>query len=329
MVSAEEVAECLQYGDLIEKLRESFLNFTDFQVPPRHHHSIATAGECNATLLLMPAWTNKSTAGYMGVKLVTVFPENSKKNVPTVLGSYMLSSVSTGQPLAVIDGTELTLWRTACASALAADYLARKNPETLLMVGAGAMAPHLIKAHLTLHRTIRQVIIWNRNQSTAEILASKLSRECESSSFPKIDFQATFDLENSVRVSDIISCATSSSFPLVEGNWVKMGSHLDLVGSYKPSMREVDDKAVSISRIFVDTREGAMVEGGDLVDPLLRGIISDDDIIGDLSDLTGGKKIGRMNDKEITLFKSVGCALEDLVAATLVYEKMIGCNKVY
>jgi ornithine cyclodeaminase len=263
-------------------------------------------------LLLMPAWTAAAKDGaYLGVKIVSVYPGNAARGLPSVSGTYLLMRGETGEPLAVIDGQALTLWRTAAASALAASYLARQDSRRLVMVGAGALAPNLIAAHASV-RPIAEVLVWNRNPQRAEELAATLFDRPYS-------VRATTDVESAVRRADIVSCATLSSDPLVKGAWLKPGTHLDLVGAFTPKMRESDDEAVRRARIFVDTRAGALKEAGDIVQPLAAGIIRDSDIAGDLFELCCGRVAGRQSAEEITLFKSVGTALEDLAAAGLAY----------
>ena len=263
-------------------------------------------------LLLMPAWTRDgSDHGFLGVKVVNVFPGNAARGLPSVQGAYLLMRGDTGEPLAVIDGKALTLWRTAAASALAASYLAREDSRRLVMVGAGALAPFLINAHASV-RPIAEVSIWNHNAARAEALAEELSGG-------DFSVRATSDLKAAVRLADIVSCATLSSDPLVWGAWLKPGAHVDLVGAFTPKMRESDDEAVRRARVYVDTRAGALKEAGDIVQPLAARVIEESDIVGDLADLCRNKVGGRASVDEITLFKSVGTALEDLAAAALAY----------
>jgi len=257
----------------------------------------------------MPAWTEE----FLGCKLVTVFPGNAELQKPSVFGTYLLMSGRTGEPLAVIDGRSLTAWRTAAASALAAKYLAREDAAHLVMVGAGALAPHLVRAHTSV-RPIRRVSLWNRTRQRAEALAFPLV-------WDGFDASVGDDLERLVREADIVCCATLSKLPLVRGQWLKAGAHVDLVGSFRPDMREADDDALRHARIFVDTRV-ALQEAGDLVDPIRRGIIGTADIQGDLFDLCRGKIAGRTSAEEITLFKSVGTALEDFAAAMQLWRSL-------
>ena len=307
LIDADTVHERLGYAGLAEALRRAFREGRT--VPVRTQHDIDTGGE-PGTLLLMPAWQK---GRHIGIKTLTLFPDNPARGIPTVLGVYILLDGETGETLAVIDGPALTLRRTAAASALAAQYLAREDAKRLLMVGAGALAPHLVRAHASV-RPIEEVTIWNRTPARAEALALAL-RE---TGFRAV---ASPDLERAARRADVISCATMTSDPLVKGAWLKPGTHLDLVGGFKPSMREVDDDAVRAARLYVDVRESALEEAGDIVDPLQRGVIRDGDVLGDLFDLTRGSVGGRRNDEEITLFKSVGSALEDLAAAQALIEK--------
>jgi ornithine cyclodeaminase len=266
-----------------------------------------------AKVLLMPAWTN-SGERLLGCKIVSVFPDNLKAAKPSVYGSYILMSGDTGEPLAVMDGTTLTAWRTACASALAASYLAREDASHIVMIGAGALAPHLIRAHAAV-RPIKRVTLWNRSHGNAVKLAFGLS-------VGGIEPEIADDLEAAVREADIVSCATLSATPLVRGKWLKKGAHLDLVGAYTPKMRESDDDAVKRARVYVDTRAGAPKEGGDIAQPLKSGVLKKDAIRGDLFELCGGKAKGRTSATQVTLFKSVGSAIEDLAAAMLVWRNL-------
>lgn len=307
-LSADEIDSLLEVGALIEALEAAFRS--NIAVPIRAHHPIRREGAAEATLLLMPAWS-EDKSGFMGTKIVSVFPDNPARGKPSIVGIYILFSGDTGEPLCTMDGPRLTLWRTAAASALASRSLSRKDARKLLMVGAGALAPCLIRSHRHV-RPIEEVRIWNRNSEQALRLAESLRAE-------GIDAEAVDALEPAARQADIISCATMSPTPLIKGAWLKPGAHLDLVGAYRPSMRECDDEAVLRAKLYCDTRGGALKEGGDLADPLGRGVIAVEDVQGDLFDLARGTAYGRDGDNDITLFKSVGTAIEDLAAAMLVW----------
>jgi len=224
-----------------------------------------------------------------------------------------LTDGNTGQSLATLDGTRITVWRTAAASALASTYLSRPESSVLTMVGSGALSPFMIRAHMAV-RPIEQVYLWNHNIRNAHALAEKLSAE-------GLPVTAHPDLVTSVGKSDIVSSATLSTTPLIFGKWLKPGTHVDTVGAYNPQMRETDDELVQMATIFCDTWGGALHEGGDLSIPLGEGVITRDAVKADLHDLARGVHPGRTSDSEITYFKSVGTAVEDLAAAVAIYER--------
>jgi alanine dehydrogenase len=308
VVTAEDIASALTYPRLMQALRSAFCE--DVAVPARHHHAIPRPG-ADATLLLMPAWER---SGFIGCKLVTVFPSNVARAQPSLHGSYLLLSGETGEPLGIMDGRALTAWRTAAASALAATFLARADAEHLVMVGAGALAPHLVAAHAAA-RPIREVTLWNRTRERAEVLAAGLRGS-------GLVITVTADLAGAVRSADIVSCATLATEPLVRGAWLKPGAHVDLVGGFTPQMREADDAAVRRAQVYVDTRAGACSEAGDIVEPIRRGVMTAGHVRGDLFELCRGAIHGRQSADEITLFKSVGNGLEDLAAAILVWREL-------
>ncbi|KAI3808793.1 hypothetical protein L1987_24754 [Smallanthus sonchifolius] len=316
-IDASTIQSLLPYRSLINHLQTSLPSATSaIQSPIRHSHQTSSS----STLLLMPAWFLSSpTLPYIGVKLVTTHPNNSSLNLPGVNASYVLFNSVTGQTLASMDGTELTVRRTACVSAVASHYLSNKRSKILLMVGAGSLAPHLIKAHLTTRPSINHVMIWNRTFRKSQTLIDELKNE---TGMEALRIEVCEDIESAVAVADVVSCATNSDTPLVLGKWLKAGAHLDLVGSYKPSMRECDDEAVKRGRVFVDN-EAAVVEAGELVGALERGVMKKDEIEGDLVELIKGGKIGRKDEKEVTVFVSVGSAVVDLLSAQLAYETVI------
>ena len=303
----ENVASSLQYGILIEALRKAFSS--KITAPERVQHTIKNKNGSDATLLLMPAW---KIGEHIGIKIVSVFPENTTNNMNAVHANYFLVNANDGKPVAVMDGTELTLRRTACASALAADYLVNKNVDTLLMIGTGNLAPHMIKAHCVV-RNYSRILIWGRNEEKAERLARSLNIKDK-------EILAKNDLKEALNDADVISCATLSQKPLIMGDWIKPGQHLDLVGAFTPDMAEADSKAIAKSKVVVDTYEGALSESGELINALKEGRIKKEHILSDLRELVLEEKNIRKDSNDITLFKSVGTALEDLAAAELVIE---------
>ncbi|HEX9769720.1 MAG TPA: ornithine cyclodeaminase family protein [Kiloniellales bacterium] len=308
ILSAADVEGALDWDSLVERLRRAFRRGAE--VPVRHHHEIANPGGADGTLLLMPAW---QAGRHIGIKIVTIFPDNDSRGLPSVMGAYLLLDGKSGAPIALLDGPMLTVKRTAAASALASSYLSRPDCERLLMVGTGSLAPYLVMAHAAV-RPICNVLIWGRSPDKAIRLARRLDR-------PDFRVAATEDLEAAVRGAHVVSCATLSKDPLIRGDWLQPGQHLDLVGAFRPDMRECDDAAVRRARVFVDTRAGALAEAGDIVQPIESGALDPADIAGDLFELTRGERAGRRYYDQITLFKSVGTALEDLAAAELAAER--------
>lgn len=318
ILSAKEVDAAMDYRSLVKALRSAFCS--QYTTPVRHHHTISLPDQADATLLLMPSWQDAkskgvSSDGYLGIKILTVYPDNeSRLQKPSILGTYLLMDSESGEMRAILDGPTLTVWRTACASALAADHLARPDASSLAMIGTGALSSHLIRAHCAI-RPIKEVAIWGRNPEKAARVAEGLD---------DLDVTVTVfeDRKEAISNADIVSCATMSTKPLVKGEWLKPGAHLDLVGAYRPDMREADDAAIRRSRVYVDTLAGATKEGGDITQPLASGVLDLDEIRGDLFGLCQDKCSARWGPDEITLFKSVGTALEDLAAAKYVYEKV-------
>ncbi len=309
VIPSAEIDRVLTFPALIDALADAFRG--DIVTPVRHHHEIDRPGT-HGTLLLMPAWTGAATKdGYVGVKIVSVFPDNGARNLPSVLGTYLLMDGQTGEPRAALDGTRLTVWRTAAASALAARYLAREDAGRMVMVGAGSLAPFLIRAHMS-QRPIREVALWNHRSEKAESLAAELQAE-------GLPVTAVTDLEAAVREADLVSCATLSTAPIVKGAWLKEGAHLDLVGAFNMKMREADDEALRRAQVYVDT-PAAKTEGGDVALSLHKGAISENHVRGDLADLC--RKPPHRGHEAVTVFKSVGTALEDLAAAMLVWRSL-------
>jgi len=311
VVAADDINRLLRYDALIDALDQAFRS--DIEAPDKIAHFIPQPLGGDAKVMLMPAW-NQSGQRFIGCKLVNLFPNNARAGKPSVLGSYVLMSGDTGETLAVMDGAALTAWRTACSSALAARYLAREDASHLVMIGAGALAPHLVRAHCAV-RPIKRVTLWNRTRSRAVSTAFALS-----TSGPSPDIAD--DLEMAVREADIVSCATLSATPLVHGAWLKKGAHVDLVGAFSPKTREADDEAIRRARVYVDNRTNAPKASGDIAIPLKKNIMALKDIQADLSELCRGKKKGRKRRDEITLFKSTGLALEDLAAAVVVWNEL-------
>jgi len=249
---------------------------------------------------------------FMGSKLITSFPDNpNRAQLPAVQAVCVIFDGQNGRALAVLDGTELTYWRTAADSALGAKFLAILEPKTLLVVGAGEMAPRLVRAHRSVRPSLQRVLVWNRTEDRAISVASLLTQD-------GIPAEATGDLDAATKDADIITTCTRSRAPLVKGANLKPGVHLDLVGGYTPETREADDEAAKCSRIFVDRRETAFEGVGDILQPIASGAIRETDVLGDLYDLAGGVLVGRTSANDITMFKNAGGGHLDLMTAEVV-----------
>ena len=266
-------------------------------------------------LLSRTAWK----AGYgIGIKTVTGFFGNPGRTppLPSVQGVFVLFDHADGRPLAVIDGAGITEWKTAADSALGSRYLSRPDARCLLMVGAGAMAGPLIRAHRSVRPAIEQVLLWNRTPDRPEALAGALRGE-------GLAVEVATDLAAAVARADIVSSATRTEQPLIEGAWLRPGTHLDLVGAFTASMREADDAALRRGRLFVDARETTLEHIGELKIPLERGVIRADAVIADLYDLAAGFAWRRAPD-DITIYKNGGGAHLDLMTAIAIHHGVVG-----
>lgn len=304
LFDAAATRAALPFERLIPVLRAMFR--TGCTVPPRHVHEVDTGDGGHYTSLIMPAWL---PGRHYGIKTINIAPGNAARALPGLHASYLLCDGTTGVPQALIDGDVLTAHRTAATSALAAAWLAREDARHLLVVGAGRIA-RLLPAAYRAVRPIDRVTVWARSAPQAEALVRALQDEGHAASL-------STDLGAAVAAADIVSCATLATLPLVRGRWLRPGSHLDLIGSFTPAMREADDDCFAGAALYVDTVE-ALGKSGDLLGPIERGVISAAALRGDLGQLARGEVDGRRDVHERTVFKSVGSALEDLAAAILV-----------
>lgn len=306
VIDADQVRARAPLPALVDCLEASF---RDRPYVPLRQVLTPPGGAGNRHFIIMPAFAEDGSAA---VKLITYLPENARRGLPTIQAAIVVFSAE-GVPLALIDGTMVTRLRTAAASALASKYLSRADSRRLALAGTGALAPWMAAAHASV-RPIERIDVWGRRpagvQATVEVIRSLVG--------PQVEIVAAASFEDAVRQADIVSCATSSSAPVLEGRWIRPGAFVDLVGGFTPDAREADDDAVRRARIFVDTFEDALAEAGDLVDPIGRGVIGRERVEGELADLVSGRVAGRRTAEEITLFKSVGTAIEDLAAARLI-----------
>lgn len=306
-IDAQTVHETLDYASLIDALEQAHHG-----VMPETANLIADEPEGGPNkFVTLVGWNQQDI---IVVKMVGVFPQNLALTPPqaSVQGLVCVFDARTGTPLLAADGEAMTFRKTAADSALGARLLARRDVETLLVVGAGGLAPHMIEAHCTARPGIKRVLIWNRTHERAKALASSIEGP--------VTAQAVENLDEAVCQADIISCVTMAEEPLVKGRLVKPGVHLDLVGAYLPHMRETDDEAMRRGMIFVDTRQG-MEGAGDLARPVRDGVIDWGDVKADFFELCSDVKSGRQSEEEITVCKNVGGAHLDLFTARLLAER--------
>ena len=305
LVSAEDIRRVLSFEHLVEALRGAHLQ-------PRMPGRDLIVGDGPEKFFVRAAGLRG--LGF-GSKLITVFPDNPRSgNLPSVQAVFVLFGGEDGRPRAVMDGTEITYWKTAADSALGSALLSREDSARFLMVGAGSMAPWLVRAHLAVRPNLREVAIWNRTAERAKNLAARLSAE-------GIPAEPARDLAQAVRAADIVCCATMANEPLIAGEWVSNGTHLDLVGGWTPAIREADDEVMRRSRLFVDNRESAFDGVGDILIPIENGTIVADDVLADLYDLVSGAE-GREGADDVTVFKNAGGAHLDLMTANAILDRL-------
>jgi ornithine cyclodeaminase len=299
-LTADQVHAALPWGALADALTLAF------RQPPISPVRTAHALSDTDSLLLMPAWD----AAAIGVKLVTVIPTAIARGGRTVEATYLLLDRTTGAPVALLDGEALTVRRTAATSAIAARALARPDPRTLLVIGTGRLAPWMVRAYAALMPSLERLMVWGRNADSASAVATELRAE-------GLAVEVARDRPAAVGDADIVSCVTTATTPVVLGEWLRDGVHLDLVGGFTPEMRESDDAAIARARVVVDTRAGAMPTAGDLLQPLAAGVIAESHVLAELGEVLRGSVRVRRDARDVTLFKSVGHALEDFAAAQL------------
>lgn len=308
VVNETDAMDAIQIEALVDELRSVFAGAV--QLPPRQ--IVRNPGTDHRLLLVMPAF-EESGAGV--VKLATVYSDNPTRGIERIHAAIVAFSED-GVPFAILDGGVITKLRTGAASALASTYLSRTDATNLVVIGTGAIAPFMAYAHASV-RPIKKITVLGRNQARCDATVRSIQRLLAKSSREEPAVRVGASFEDSISKADIITCATSASSPILAGRLVRPGTFVDLVGSFSPDHREADDEAMLLGRIFVDTMEGALTEAGDIVEPISRGVLKRTSIAGELADLVTGRVAGRREAAEITLFKSVGTALEDLAAARL------------
>jgi 1-pyrroline-2-carboxylate reductase [NAD(P)H] len=310
VIEAVDVHRVLTFPELVETIRTTFGNPAG--TPRRTLYQLQEDDPYHDAFAVLPAWSSE----VIGVKAFTYLPSNKPKGRPILHSKILLFDRETGAPLALVDGTSVTHWRTAAVAGLAADYLARKDVKKLLVCGTGNLAPYMTLAHAAV-RSYDDIAIWGRNADNAAkaVAAVKAKR-------PELPVRVATDLEATARSADVISCATAAKEPVILGGWVKPGTHTDFIGNHERKHRETDTELVVKSRVYVDSRANTMNEAGEILLPIEEGRITEAHVIGELADLCSGRVGGRQSAQEITLFKSVGTALSDLAAAGLVAQRV-------
>ncbi len=302
VITADQVHAALRFPEFIDALHQSFAGH--HTMPPRQVMLLDDASGSHDAFAMLPSWNDQVIA----LKAFTYFPDNQPPS-RTLYSQILLFDRACGEPLALVDGVSVTCWRTAGVSALASRFLSRPDSETLLLLGTGKLAPYLIRAHVSV-RPMKKILIWGRSPDKARALAQSMTAE-----FPELEFEAVTDLAPACGQADIVVCATGSQDILIRGEWIQPGTHMDFLGNHHATKRECDTFMITRSRVFVDTRANCFKEAGEILVPVSEGAFSTDQVAGELAELCRGSASARQDDQEITLFKSVGCALGDLCGA--------------
>lgn len=311
IINTEQVQKSLTFDELIPLLKSSFSQ--PFHMPQRQVHLLSPEEQTNHdAFALLPSWNEE----VIGNKMFTYFPDNNvNHNLPGLFSKIMLFRRNTGEPLALVDGTSVTYWRTAAISALASQLLSRADSQHLMLFGTGNLAEYLLHAHISV-RHLNKITIWGRSAEKVQILIDKFSAK-----YPDISFFTSLDVDQEIPFIDIICCATGAKTPLFDGSLLRAGTHIDCLGNHMANARECDSLTVTKAKVFVDSLANTLHEAGELLIPIDEGVFNKDDIVAELADMCKNPAILRQNNSEITLFKSVGTAISDLVAAYLVYQK--------
>jgi ornithine cyclodeaminase/alanine dehydrogenase len=315
ILSRGDLERVLTPGDVIDAVESAFSQYAAgaFRVLPRQGMAISPDG----LLLVMPAALLES--GALGAKLITVYGRNREHGLPTLYSTYFLLDIETGAPRAIMEGGFLTGIRTGATSALAARFLARPDSRTVTCFGAGVQAGFQLRCLAAVFKLERALVV-GRTPERARAFAEAMTAELG------IRVELAPGAREAVHQADLVICATTSPTPVFEGKDLRPGTHVDAVGAFRPQTREVDTETVKRARVVVDTYAGAQEEAGDLLIPIREGAITMAHVAAELAELVAGRKPGRTRREEITLFKSVGFALEDVAAARLAYDRALAAG---
>ena len=309
VISAEEVHSALSYPELVDSLQEAYGG--KYSMPPRQVF-LLDENTNNDAFAVLPSWNDQ----FIGVKAFTYFPE-AEAPYKSLYSKILLFNREHGEPLALVDGTTVTFWRTAGISGLATRLLSREDSETMLLLGTGNLAPYIIRANLSV-RPLKRVMVWGRNLAKAEAVVETMQKE-----FSNVEFSAIEDRQTACSEADIVVAATGSHEPIVLGEWIKPGTHTDFIGNHHADKRECDTDLITKARVYADSRVNAFKEAGEILVPIKEGVFAKEGIVAELSEMCRGDAVLRENEEEVTLFKSIGMAMSDLVGAGLAYNEAI------
>ncbi len=311
VITADQVHTALSYPALVDALGEAYAG--EFKMPPRQVFLLDDNEANHDAFAVLPSWGSE----FIGVKAFTYFP-TAQAPYKSLYSQILLFDRAHGEPLALVDGTTVTFWRTAGISGLATRLLSREDSETMLVLGTGNLAGYIIRANASV-RTLKKIMVWGRTREKAEAVCDAARAE-----LPHIEFSVIEDRKAACAEADIVVCATGSHEPLVMGDWIQPGTHTDFIGNHHAIKRECDTALVTKSRVYVDSYVNAMKEAGEILVPISEGVFRKEDIVAELAEMCGGKAPLRQSAEEITMFKSIGMALSDLVGAGLVYKTVVG-----
>jgi 1-pyrroline-2-carboxylate reductase [NAD(P)H] len=308
IIGPEQVHAALSYPQLVDALQEAYGK--DFSMPPRNVYLLDEQSGNHDAFAVLPSWNDQ----IIGVKAFTYFPDNPAPEYKSLYSKIMLFDRAHGEPLALVDGTSVTFWRTAGISGLTTRLLARENAETLFVLGTGNLSSYTIRANASV-RALKRVLVWGRHADKAQAVIDKVSPD-----YPDIQFEIAEDREAACAVADIVVAVTGSHDPVVEGAWIRPGTHTDFIGNHHAVKRECDTALVQKSKVYADSYVNCFKEAGEVLVPIDEGLITKEHVVGELTEMCLGKVPLRESDDEITLFKSVGMAMSDLVGAGLAYK---------
>lgn len=308
VISAEQVHNALSYPGLIDALQEAYAG--QFTMPPRKVF-LLDEGKSYDAFALLPSWNDD----LITIKAFTYFPTPAE-GYKSLYSQILLFDRKHGVPRALVDGTSVTFWRTAGISGLASRLLSREDSETLLLLGTGNLATYIIRAQASV-RPLQRVLVWGRSPEKAAAVVEQAARE-----LPDVELTVASDIQSACGEADIIVSATGSHEPLVLGDWVRPGTHTDFIGNHHADKRECDTALVLKSKVYADSRDNCFREAGEVLVPISEGVFAKEDVVAELTEMCAGTATLRTSRDEVTLFKSIGMALSDLVGAGVAYRAM-------